>query len=345
MATPFTVFLTVPEHKASTAMADVERYFEWVSQVSAALTRFSPDSELSRLNASAGRWQPVSDLLYDVLKESLAAATATAGLFDPALGLRMAAVGYDRDMDEIRENDQTAPMPAGEPVWTSGGWRAIELDDAQRRVHLPKGVALDFGGIAKGWVADVGLDRFFGRYANVLIDAGGDMAARGGESPGHPWPIAIGDPRLLASADQRHVAVLTLGAGGLATSGATVRWWKQGHRRQHHLLDPHTGEPMRLWVDVQDDTSEDLSLIASATAVAPSATQAEVAAKVALLRGRPQALATIEQAWKAKSQDKTRFGDGHVALLLVLGSGEVVCSSNFREHLATIGSEGELWLL
>jgi FAD:protein FMN transferase len=280
-----------------------------------------------------------------VLKESLAAATATAGLFDPALGLRMAAVGYDRDMDEIRANDQTSSMPTGDPAWQPGGWRAIEVDDAERRVYLPKGVALDFGGIAKGWVADVGLDRFFGRYANVLIDAGGDMASRGGESPGHPWPIAIGDPRLLAAADPRQVAVLTLGAGGLATSGATVRWWKQGDLRKHHLLDPHTGEPMHLWVAAQDTPGEDPSLIASATAVAPSATQAEVAAKVALLRGQPQALAAVEQAWKAKSQDKTRFGDGHVALLLVLGSGEVVCSSNLREHLATIGSEGELWLL
>jgi ApbE family len=60
----------------------VQRLFaEWERR----LSRFQPDSELSRLNARPGRPVVVSELLLEVLEAALSAARATAGLYDPTL--------------------------------------------------------------------------------------------------------------------------------------------------------------------------------------------------------------------------------------------------------------------
>ncbi|HEV2458742.1 MAG TPA: hypothetical protein VGS80_10295, partial [Ktedonobacterales bacterium] len=78
-----------------------------------------------------------------------------------------------------------------------------------------------------------------------------------------------------------------------------------------------------------------------ATALAPTAAHAEVAAKVALLRGYPDALRTVEAAWE-------RYGavgpetdaDAGVALVLTFGNGEVAISQNLNTFLATWGTDG-----
>lgn len=81
--------------------------------------------------------------------------------------------------------------------------------------------------------------------------------------------------------------------------------------------------------------------MATATALAPTAAHAEVAAKVALLRGYPAALRAVEDAW-------ARYGavgpeancDAGVALVLILGTGDVMLSSNMADYLATWGTAG-----
>ncbi len=73
------------------------------------LSRFLPQSELSRLNRLAGNAVMVSKLLFTVLCESLAAARATGGLYDPTLLSQLVHLGYDRTFDEL-----PAVLPAAE---------------------------------------------------------------------------------------------------------------------------------------------------------------------------------------------------------------------------------------
>jgi thiamine biosynthesis lipoprotein len=139
--------------------------------------------------------------------------------------------------------------------------------------------------------------------------------------------------------------VVTLRHGGIATSGAAGRWWLRNGERQHHLLDPRTGRPVPLWIDATDDQPGGTPLIATATALAPTAAQAEVAAKVALLRGYPDALRRVERAWEtARDEEVAPYGDGRVALLMILGNGVVECSANIQEYLWRVGGGGNLWL-
>jgi thiamine biosynthesis lipoprotein len=345
MAIHVGVHVEVPPELESRAQAAINECFAWLAEVETCLTRFAPTSELSRLNAAPGTWHTVSDMLFAVLEESLRAAEATEGLFDPGLLPLLEAYGYDRDFALIAQREASAEWRVPRDLVPPGGWREIELDSTQRRVRLPPGVRLDFGGIAKGWAADVALERCFADIPNVMIDLGGDLRVRGGSQTSFPWAIGIGDAREGVGASSEPAVTLTLGAGGLATSGATQRWWTRAGERRHHLIDPRVGAPARVWVQPGDDAPGTLPLIATATALAPTAAHAEVAAKVALLRGYPKALTLVEAAWSAPEQASfPPYQDAPVALIVMLGDGQVACSTNLRAYLTEFGEGGDLWL-
>jgi thiamine biosynthesis lipoprotein len=368
MATQTTVHVSVPPARGAEARARaaIASTVSWLREVEECLTRFQSQSELCRLNSAAGSWVAVSPVLFAVLEESLEAATESDGLFDPTLLSLLEVLGYDRDFKAIAHRE-TSGTPVVEWRVThrsplTGAWRRIQLDTRRRRVRLPLGAKLDFGGIAKGWAADRALDRFFGDLPDVLINIGGDMRARGGPPDGTPWPIGIGSTARQADHPENVETVITLASGGLATSGAADRWWYRAGERQHHLLDPRTGQPARLWIDAEDNTDSANGsggrsvMLAAATALAPTAAHAEVAAKVALLRGYPAAVEMIDAAWESTLEGAPAgssapaagrlppYGDAGVALLLTLPTGEVVCTRNLPHYLTSLGGGGNVWL-
>ena len=348
MATDVSVAISAPQEQAAAASVAADACMDWFCEVDACLSRFRPDSELSRLNRAVNHWFAASALLYGAVTVAIQSAHASAGRFDPTLLRQIRALGYDRDFAEIARREIAPGPQKPEPV-NPRAWRAIELDPVRRRIRLPEHVQLDLGGIAKGWSADVALHRFCLPFTGALINVGGDLRAYGGPAPGENWSVGIRDPRgdLAAgegsSAGANHVAILTFSRGGLATSGAVRRWWLRDGKRTHHLLDPRTGDPIELWID-QDTVPGRLDaapLIATATALAPTAARAEVAAKVALLRGYPRALRLVERAWErpialATPQD----ADVAVALILTFGTGEIAMSGNLPAYLATWGTQG-----
>jgi FAD:protein FMN transferase len=343
MGTTVSVHLAVePDHEPE-AQDIATACMEWLHEVDKHLSRFRPESELCQLNRSSGHWFSASSLLYAAVAEAVNAADASDGLFDPTLLTRLEALGYDRDFDQIAQREVTATAePEATPA--GGGWRDIELDARHRRIRLPTGIRLDLGGIAKGWAADVALERFCGPCPGALVNVGGDLRAHGGPQPGEGWAVGIlGPGRPENSSGQQQVATITFSRGGLATSGALKRWWYAGGTRRHHLLDPRTGLPALLWVDGSQADERDSSapLLATATALAATAARAEVAAKVALLRGLPAALERVEADWNGQGkQIGAAQTQPTVALLLTLGNGELRLSANLREYLATWATEG-----
>lgn len=248
------------------ARARLAAVWALVRLVDARLSRFRPDSELSRLNARSGQEVPVSPVLWEVLQAALTAARQTSGLFDPALLDALEAAGYDRDFDSIAwANGATGPAEA--MPHQPEAWRSIRLHPKARSVVLPAGVRVDLGGIAKGWTADRAA-AILSSLGPCLVDAGGDIAARG-VPPGYAgWPVGVADP----VAPEADLALLLVRDGGVATSGTDHRRWRQGRRLQHHIIHPRTGRPA--WTDVL-----------AVTTLAGSAAQAEVHAKVAVILG------------------------------------------------------------
>lgn len=214
-------------------------------------SRFRADSELSDVNRRAGEPTEVSPAFEQVLGAALEAARATEGLFDPTVLPDLIAAGYDRDFSAVH---RTSLVPSPAPGRIAGLWRDVRL--AHGCVWMPPGTALDLGGIAKGWTADVAADATDLTW--VLVDAGGDMRLRG--RPEAPLPIAIGDP----FDGDRVIAHLELEEGALATSTVTKRSWGPG---RHHLIDPRSGLPSNTSV-VQATTWATTCMAAEASAKA-----------------------------------------------------------------------------
>jgi thiamine biosynthesis lipoprotein len=291
----------------------------WFAEWEAQLSRFRPDSELSLLNAAAGRPVTVGPVLWAVVQAALAAAEWTNGLVTPTVLAAVERAGYDRSFEALPvDAGSTEPAPLGRGLrraatdlrnrWRAAGvagtpnWRAIRTDEASHCVTLPPGIRLDAGGIAKGWAADEAVRRL-AEYGPALVDAGGDIAVSGPRTGGERWPVAVACP----FAPDRHLARMWLAGGGVATSGRDVHRWRRDGQWRHHIIDPRTGQPAV--TDVQ-----------TATVVADSARGAEAAAKTALILGRRRGLAWIE-------------AHPPLAALLVTDDGEVHASRRLAKYL------------
>lgn len=214
------------------------------------LSRFDPDSELSRLNRCGSL--PVGPELLEVVELALAARERTGGRFDPTVHDALVGAGYDRTFSRLATAAREQPAVA---VRCGGD---VLVDRAALRVELEPGIHLDLGGIAKGYAADRAA-AILATVGPCLVDAGGDIAVQG-----RPWPVGF------ETADG--ALTLELAEGGVATSGRDRRRWTRSGHEQHHLIDPATGR----------SAAGDLLRV---TAVAASATEAEVRAKALFLAG------------------------------------------------------------
>ena len=163
----------------------------------ATLSRFRPDSELSRLNADPREVVPASPLLRSALLAALEAAELTGGLVDPALLDGVEAAGYRASWEPRRRLGLRAAL--GEAGATRRAarpdprfrWRLIVVDDEAGVVRRPPGLRIDTGGTGCGHAADLAADMLDG-YAQWMVDCGGDLRdrrRRAGGAPDRDRPI------------------------------------------------------------------------------------------------------------------------------------------------------------
>lgn len=230
-------------------------------------SRFRPESELRRLNAAGAPFR-ASRRLFEGVDAALTAARATHGLFDPTILPALVRLGYDRPFDQMQADGAgvAAPNLTSAPT-VNQGWESIVLDSTSGLIHLPDGLHLDLGGIAKGLYADSVADELAG-WPGGMISAGGDMRLWGTPPDGDRWNVGIEDPQDAG----KNIAWFELESGGVATSGTNRRHWQQAGLQVHHLIDPRTG------CSVESD-------LQALTVVAGTATQAEVCATALFVSG------------------------------------------------------------
>jgi thiamine biosynthesis lipoprotein len=210
-----------------------------VAQVDRACSRFRADSDLSSVNRRAGAWVPVSATLIEALDVAVAGAHDTDGLVDPTLGRAMCEIGYDRDFTEVARGR----VPMRVHVRHVPAWNRIEIDRANHRVRIPKGAMLDLGATAKAWCADrAARNAAASSGAGVAFGLGGDIAFAG-PSPAGGWHVRIAEDHR-TTFDDVDGPTFSMFAGGLATSGTSVRRWIAGAESLHHIVDPATGRPV-----------------------------------------------------------------------------------------------------
>jgi thiamine biosynthesis lipoprotein ApbE len=271
------------------ARAAVERE---LAAIDRACSRFRTDSELSSVNARAGRWTQVSALLLEALEVALRAAEVTDGDVDPTVGLALELAGYDRDW-RLLERPCAQPEPPTITLRARRGWQTVALDRERRALRIPAGVRLDLGASAKAWAADrAGAAAHRAAGCGALVSLGGDIATSG-QAPDGGWRVRVSDDhRSDCSAPGQTISIR---AGGLATSSTVVRRWSHAGHTMHHIIDPRTGSPVR-------DTWRTVSVAAG------NCTDANIAATAAIVRAQTGAGWLAGQDLPARLVDR----DGNV---------------------------------
>jgi len=253
-----TVHLTVVGDDAAVAADATLARMAWLE---GQLSRFRPESEVGRLNASGLVARPSPALL-----EVLGLAREIHALGDG---------GFDVTMLPLLEAYRAAqPALPGEAALADAlarvGSDALRVDDQQVRFERP-GMAISLDGIGKGYIVDEGVAVLKRHgFSRVLVEAGGDLMAAG-----RRWRIGVRDPRssrLMTRIGARDVAV--------ATSGDYFQPFTRDFS-QHHILDPRTGR-----------SSPEL---ASATVVAPTAARADALATLAMVLGARRMVEILEE--------------------------------------------------
>jgi len=259
MDTPVIIELSPPEHDDAELAERIERAFGWFAEVERSCSRFDEASELRTLSRHIGKPVRASALLFSVLDVALAVADITGGALDPAVGRAMEQSGFNTN---YRTGETvTTPGFAGESSVT---YRDVHLDRDARTVTLRRPLALDLGAVAKGFAIDLAARELSG-LCGFVINAGGDIFARGLNPHGEPWRIGVRHPR-------RHdelLTVLRVTDAAVCTSGDYERLQTNGEG--HHILDPLNGKSA--------------GSVASVTVVAPAAAVADALSTAVFVLG------------------------------------------------------------
>lgn len=265
------VNLTLIGEDSTATNAAVSATLDRMAALEALLSRHRSDSQLARLNAT-GFLAAADQSLLDLLRLAGQISEQSGGAFDitikPLLDL------YQRQHAEHALPDAAAIRAALALV----DYRKIDVSGA--RVSLAKpGMSLTLDGIGKGYIVDAGVAilREHG-FANVLVEAGGDLAASGQTADVIPWRIGIQSPR---ATDHSLIAKLDIQNQAAATSGDYMQPFS-ADLRQHHILDPRTGYSA--------------AELASATVIAPTAALADGLATAAMVLG-PRAARNLVKQW------------------------------------------------
>jgi thiamine biosynthesis lipoprotein len=224
------------------------------------LSTYRPDSTISLLAEKAGVAPiAVSDDAFRVLSLGQRFGELSEGRFDITVAPLVRLWGFSGA-------PARADLPSEEAIQELlklVDYRRLVLKD--RTAFLPvKGMAVDLGGIAKGYAVDRAFDlcRSAG-LEDFLIDLSGHIRVSGQPQRGENWQIGVRDPfdrsRILGKIALRSGMALT-------TSGNYERFFELAGQRYSHVIDPKTGYPVAgtpgVTILAKDDTTaEGLSTV------------------------------------------------------------------------------------
>lgn len=211
------------------------RLFNRLAELDRILSANRDDSELAGVNSGAALAPVrVSPDLYAVLERALYFASASGGAFDPSVGPLVKLWGI---------GTETPRLPSGVEINAAlelVNWQDVQMENEQdsgATVYLKRqGMALDLGGIAKGYAADqLALMLREEGIPRALIDLGGNVYLWGNRADGKPWRVGIQDP-LAGRGEYPGFLELEKGAS-VVSSGIYERYFTGDNgKRYHHIL-------------------------------------------------------------------------------------------------------------
>lgn len=226
-----------------TSEEEIEQAFrlarEEMEKVVSICNYFDPQSELSRLNATAAEKPFVcSAALWEILQEVRKFHELSNGAFDPTIRPLMQVWGFHRKRRTLPDEKEIAQAKS------LCGFDKIVFNDADHSVFFKiPGLSIDLGGIAKGWAVDKAAEAVL-KYTSVrtgIIDLGGNMRCLPEPPPGKSsYTIAVRDPK---NPDGICALVEVLNEC-VATSGNYERYVTINGKQYTHIINPVTGHPV-----------------------------------------------------------------------------------------------------
>lgn len=219
-----------------------ERYIDAavheIKRIEQLLTTYNTDSQTSKINENAGIVPVVVDKeVYELIERSIAISKITQGAFDITYG------GIDKNLWNF--NKEMTSLPTKAEALKSVhliNYANIVLNPDDCTVFLKqKGMRMGFGGIGKGYAAEMAklLLQSMG-VTSGIVNASGDLTAWGVQPDGRCWRIGISNP------DRPHevFSYLDISGKAVATSGNYEKYVLIGGKKYSHTIDPKTGLPV-----------------------------------------------------------------------------------------------------
>lgn len=265
---------TVANISVYTSEADLERANELCQREFASVVEvcslFNPDSELVQLNSSAADMPFVcSPMMWELLMRAKKAYQESGGKFDITVKPLMDLWGFYRKRGMPPSAKEIAEVK--EVV----GFDKLVFDEKSRSVRFSRpGMALDFGGIAKGYAADRAAAAIVAAgITSGVIDIGGNLRMLPEPPPKKKfYKVAIRDPK--NSARVLDIQLTVKPGMAVSTSGDYERFVIYQGKRYGHIISPETGCP---------------AAVCAVTVVADSAVDADVFSTSCCLGGKDMA--------------------------------------------------------
>jgi FAD:protein FMN transferase len=217
----------------------LQKALDEIRRLQAVMTTWTETSEVSRINAAAGKEAvAVGPDTLAVIEKSLWIGKASEGVFDISFEAMKGLWKFDEGAE-----DKIPEKAAIEKARRLIDYRQIEVDGKGRTVKLNKaGMRINLGGIAKGYAIDAaarvlekeGIQSFFAQ-------AGGDLFVKGKKPDGSRFKVGIRDPRGKGATD--YFALIEVEDHAFSTAGDYERTFVKDGKRYHHIIDPRTGYP------------------------------------------------------------------------------------------------------
>ena len=239
------------------------------------LSRFVPQSEISKVNKSAGKnCENLSFDTYELLSRAVELSKNSQGLFDVTIG----------PLVDLWNYKYASEVPAEAKIHEVNhfvNYRDLVLNPHKRTARLRcSRQSIDLGAIGKGFASDrfIEILKKYG-ITSAFTNIGGNVSTLGNKPDGSPWCVGIRHPR----DGNRLIGAVTVSGKSVVTSGDYERYFIDcDGKRRHHILDPTTGYPAE-------------SGLISVTIIADSAMNADALSTGVFVAGLEKGLLILEK--------------------------------------------------
>jgi thiamine biosynthesis lipoprotein ApbE len=272
----------------------IDEAFAAIVEVDRLMSNYRDDSELSHVNRLAGGGPvTVSDPMLDVVRAAQRVSASSNGAFDITVGPLIALWGFH---DRRPHLPTSAELDAVRPLIN---YQNLVVNGTDHTICLTrKGMAIDLGGIAKGFAVELAANILRRRGLSGFIDAGGNQYLVGTPLGKRVWTVGIKDPD---SRDQL-LGVIDTPETSVSTSAAYSNFLTLDGRAYGHILDPHALSPSTASLSV--------------TVLSKDGTLADAVSTAAFVLGPTAGLALIDSFDGMSGLIAYRAGDGQVRLAM-----------------------------